>query len=76
MTTSMHNTQALIKKIQSLPMDRIAEVEDFVDFLSQRVILRKTSNNNISLDFPVDNLGPWPSGLSLSRENMYGDNER
>jgi hypothetical protein len=26
----------LIKKIRSLPPDRLAEVEDFVDFLSQR----------------------------------------
>ena len=29
-------TQALIDKIQSLPADRRAEVEDFVDFLRQR----------------------------------------
>jgi len=27
---------ALIEKIKSLPPERIAEVEDFVDFLSQR----------------------------------------
>jgi len=24
-------------------------------------------------DFPVDDLGPWPEGLSLRREDMYGD---
>ena len=30
------NTQALIKKIQALPAERIAEVEDFVDFISLR----------------------------------------
>jgi hypothetical protein len=29
-------TQSLIDKIQSLPADRIAEVEDFVDFIASR----------------------------------------
>jgi hypothetical protein len=24
-------------------------------------------------DFPVDNGGPWPEGLSLRREDMYDD---
>jgi hypothetical protein len=28
--------QTLIKKIRQLPLDRQAEVEDFVDFLSRR----------------------------------------
>lgn len=28
------------------------------------------------LDFPVDDLGPWPEGLSLRREDMYDDDGR
>jgi hypothetical protein len=28
-----------------------------------------------SLDVPVRDYGPWPEGLSLWRENMYGDDE-
>jgi hypothetical protein len=24
-------------------------------------------------NFPVHDLGPWPEGLSLRREDMYGD---
>lgn len=28
------------------------------------------------LNFPVDDLGPWPEGLSLRREDWYGDDER
>jgi hypothetical protein len=28
------------------------------------------------LDLPVDNVGPWPEGLSLRREDWYGDDER
>lgn len=77
MTTSMQSTQALFEKIQSLPTDRIAEVEDFVDFLKQRAKLRKASTAGTeSLDFPVDDLGPWPDGFSLRREDMYGDDGR
>ncbi len=74
MATTMQNTRLLIKKIQSLPTDRIAEVEDFVDFLEERVKRRKTMTvDTQSLDFPVDDLGIWPEGLSLNREDMYGD---
>lgn len=77
MATHIQSAQALIEKIQSLPTDRIAEVEDFVDFLSERTRRRKaTTTSKESLDFPVDNLGPWPDGLSLRREDMYGDDER
>jgi hypothetical protein len=24
-------------------------------------------------DFPVDDYGPWPEGLSLRREDLYGE---
>jgi len=36
------------------------------------------SQQNLSSldDFPVDNLGPWPEGLTLRREEIYGDDER
>jgi hypothetical protein len=41
------NTQALIEKIQTLPPDRLVEVEDFVDFIrfreEQRVLTRDTA---------------------------------
>ena len=40
------NTQALIEKIQSPPADRIAEVEDFVDFLRQKTKQSKTTASN------------------------------
>ena len=33
--------QELLEKIRSLPPDKVAEVEDFVDFLRQRVEDRK-----------------------------------
>jgi hypothetical protein len=31
-------TESLIEKIKGLPPDKISEVEDFVDFLSQRTL--------------------------------------
>lgn len=77
MTTPLQNAQSLIEKIQSLPTERIAEVEDFVDFLRERIKQRKaTTTNKESLDFPVDDLGPWPDELSLHREDMYGNDGR
>lgn len=76
MATPTHNEQTLLEKIQSLPTDRIAEVEDFVDFLKERATARKSTTGKEPLDFPVDDLGPWPEGLSLRREDMYGDDGR
>ena len=76
MTIPAHSTQTLMEKILSLPTDRIAEVEDFVDFLRERTAARKTVTDQEPLDFPVDDLGPWPEGLSLRREDIYGDDGR
>ncbi|MCP4081911.1 MAG: DUF2281 domain-containing protein [Aestuariibacter sp.] len=77
MTLPAHNARTLLEKIRSLPTDRIAEVEDFVDFLRERTRLRKkASADKKALDFPVDDLGPWPEGLNLRREDMYSDDGR
>ena len=74
MATPMHNTQTLLEKIQALPAERIAEVEDFVDFLKQRA--SKKSAQHEPLDFPTISVGKWPEDFSLHREDMYGDNGR
>ena len=29
-----------------------------------------------ALDWPVHDCGPWPTGLSLRREELYGDDGR
>jgi hypothetical protein len=77
MSMPTQNVQALIEKIQSLPTDRISEVEDLVNFLRERSKQRKTTiSSKQLLDFPVDDLGPWPKGISLRREDMYGDDGR
>ncbi|WP_207787570.1 DUF2281 domain-containing protein [Candidatus Thiosymbion oneisti] len=76
MAMPIQYAQTLIEKIQSLPSDRVAEVEDFVDFLKERAKNRKLTSGKESLDFPVDDLGPWPDGMSLRREDLYGDDGR
>ena len=76
MTIPAQSAQTLLEKIQSLPADRVAEVEDFVDFLRERARKPKAATGRKPLDFPVDDLGPWPAGLSLRREDMYGDDGR
>ncbi len=76
MATPLQSAQALIEKIKSLPTDRIAEVEDFVDFLRERAKQQRATTRKESLDFPVDDLGPWPDGISLHREDMYGNDGR
>ena len=72
------NTQTLMAKIQLLPINRIAEVEDFVDFLNERTKRHLTSvTEQKSLNFPVDHLsGAWQEGLNLSREDLYGNDGR
>lgn len=77
MSSSTQYVQTLMEKIQSLPPDRIEEVEDFVDFLKARSKQRnKTATSQDLSDFPVEHLGPWPEGLSFRREDMYSDDER
>ncbi len=76
MAIPMQNAQALIEKIQLLPTDRLAEVEDFVDFLNQRSGYKKANTDRQSLNFPVMSVGKWPDELSLSRADIYGNNGR
>lgn len=37
---------------------------------------KRPSGKRPALIFPVDDLGAWPEGLSLRREDWYGDDER
>ena len=70
-----YETQTLVDKLNELPPERIAEVEDFIDFLRQRRFVAKRKQP-ATLDFPVDTVSTWPEGLSLRREDMYGDDGR
>ena len=47
------HTKNLIDKIEALPADRIAEVEDFVDFISQREQERAHTRAFTALSEPV-----------------------
>lgn len=76
-TAPKQDLQTLVAKIQRLPTDRIEQVADFVDFLRERARLGRDETDRSGLrDFPVDDLGPWPRGLSLHREDLYTDGGR
>jgi hypothetical protein len=69
--------EQMIKKLKALPLTQRTEVEDFVDFLRERSTRQRSSTSQKGyLEFPVDDLGAWPEGLSLHREDMYGDDGR
>jgi len=67
MAIPAQHAQTLIEKIRSLPADRIAEVENFVDSLKQREQTKQPTARK-PLDFPVISVGKWPDDLSLHRE--------
>lgn len=70
-------TQSLVAKLQELPPERVAEVEDFIDFLRQRCRAGNLAAPEPKLlGFPVDHISRWPDGLSLRREDMYGEDGR
>lgn len=45
--------KALIDKISALPLDRIAEIEDFVDFIRQREMDRSLSRTAAAASAPA-----------------------
>jgi hypothetical protein len=65
-----HNTKSLVEKLSELPPERVAEVEDFIDFLRSRQKAKSVA------EFPVIRVGQWPEGISLRREDIYGDEGR
>lgn len=69
-------TRTLLEKLRHLPPDRLAEVDDFIDFLLTRAAASARTAPRPAQDFPVINVGRWPQDLSLHREDMYGDDGR
>jgi hypothetical protein len=74
---AQHIEQA-VTKLKKLPPERIAEVEDFIDFLNQRGCNESSPIHSAAEadDFPVISVGQWPEGLNLRREDLYGDDGR
>lgn len=70
-----HDIQPLVTKLKELSPEKVAEVEDFIDFLRSRSQARHDRQNQ-PFDFPVISVGHWPEDLSLRREDMYGDDGR
>lgn len=76
MSTPAPSMEHLIEKIRHLPADRIAEVEDFVDFLRERAQRQAQVQQRKPFEFPVISVGQWPQDMNLSRKDMYGDDGR
>jgi hypothetical protein len=49
----MSNAQILIEKLQSLPPERMAEVDDFIDFLRLREQQRSLTSMAAQISAPV-----------------------
>ena len=61
-----------------LTADQQTELDEFV-FMNHFLILLKTkarANYRPPLNFPVVDLGPWPEGFEVRREEIYGDDGR
>ena len=72
-----HPIQHLVDKLNELPPERVAEVEDFIDFLRGRDRVKSSTTAQLEpLDFPVISVGQWPENLSLRRQDLYGDDGR
>ncbi len=69
-------TRAMLEKLRHLPPDRLAEVDDFIDFLLSRATVSACTAPRPTPDFPVISVGRWPKDLSLRREDLYGDDGR
>ena len=56
----------------------VFERDGLVDGPGQSPGLARTRNSAVDLDevFPPYDPGPWPAGLSLRREDLYGDRGR
>lgn len=67
----------LIHKLTSLPPEKLAQVNDFIDYLSSKSDRDPRQNVRMTaFDFPVDHVGKWPDDLSLRRQDLYGDDGR
>lgn len=66
---NMDATDSLIEKIRALPAERVAEVEDFVDFLSRKVQRQAAAQRLLSIAPALEAAGlPPPSEAEIERE--------
>lgn len=77
MNTPLQPIEHLFEKIRHLPAYRVAEVEDFVDFLNERTKPHQsTTAKPKEFDFPLISVDKWPEEPRLNREEMYGNDGR
>lgn len=64
------------KVVIQLPSDVTPGEHMAVLVIDEAVASHRESDRCSLDDFPVDSVGPWPSGLSLRREDLYGERGR
>lgn len=69
-------TRTLLEKLRLLSPDRLAEVDDFIDFLLNRAAASARTAPHPTPGFPVINVGRWAKDLCLHREDLCGDDGR
>lgn len=65
-------------RIGDMTLDELRHIINIEIVKAQRSEIQPTipKGNRPPLNLPVDDLGPWPEGLTFSREEMYGDDGR
>jgi hypothetical protein len=56
----MHDTASLMERIRALPPERIAEVEDFVDFITQKARRRAALDRLLAIAPALEDTGAEP----------------
>ncbi len=68
---TMSNAEALLKKIQALPAERISEVEDFVEFLSAKTRRQAALDRLSAIALAIEATGAPP----ISEEEILAEVE-
>lgn len=68
-----HTIEQIMEKIRHIPVERVSEVEDFVDFLNEKATRQLAANTQATaFDFPIISVGCLPEGLNLERGEEFG----
>jgi hypothetical protein len=72
--SSTHISDMTLDELIAL-IDKRVHIE-MTEVLQEHLGMSHPKENLTLDDFPVDDLGPWPEGLTLRREEMYSDDGR
>lgn len=78
MTTVTLSQQDMDELVTRLTIEiRLIVQQELQDVLQKQSLNPSASSTDLALDLPILDVGPWPNELgSLSREELYSDDER